>query len=134
MERLKSIFYVIVFWVLAFMVTFGAQDEEKQYEEQGIEVFATITDVQAGRKGKKSYQCTYVNENGQKVEAYLILNKLGGEVGQVVQGRYLPENPNEVYCPPNKLLKYGLMIVVDGLAILLTVFLIMGMLGNNETE
>lgn len=130
MDNLKVIFFLILFWILAYTVTFVAPDKEKEYEERGITVSATITDVQIRPRGQKGYQCTYVNQEGQKVQAYLILNKLNGDVGEIVQGKYLPENPSEVYCSPSKILKYGLMIVIDGITILLTVFIIVAVFGK----
>lgn len=99
------------------------------YEERGIEVQATIYEVTPGvRRGHQSYTCYYLNEKGERVYAELILNKFNGQVGAVVTGKYLPETPEKVYCKPSKILMIGLMVFVDGLAILLTVFFVLTLL------
>lgn len=122
MRVIKIFIILIMLWVLAYVVTFNASD--KEYKENGTKVIATISDIHSGARGRKSYECTYYNEQGQLVEAYLILNKLGGEIGDVVEGYYLKDTPNEVYCEPSKLLKYGIIVFVDAIAIFYTVFVV----------
>lgn len=134
MEKMKAIVVMIVLWILAYTVTFTTSDVDKQYQEEGIPVSATITSVEYRLRGKRSYQCTYINENGQKVQAYLILNKFSGDVGDVVQGMYLPDEPNEVYCQPSKLLIYGLMIVIDGLALFVTVIVLLALFDKPKND
>lgn len=129
MEKLKIAFVFIALWVFAFLVTFHLPKTDRQYRQEGTKVYATITKVTPSvRAGHgDSYECEYVNAEGKNVSAHLILNKMSGEVGQVVEGYYLAEKPGEVYCPPSKLLSYGLMIVADGLAIMLTFFIVVGL-------
>lgn len=134
MERLKLFVFTVGMWIVAFFVTFDPDDVEKRYQEEGIPVTATISHITRLPKGKRNYQCTYNNIDGQQVSAYLILNQFNGEVGQVVEGFYLPEEPGKVYCPPSKILKYGIIIFVDAIAILLTVVLFADLFGRKTIE
>lgn len=122
MEKLKNVIVFIVLWIFAYLVTFDMPKTDRQYQDEGIQVYATITNVMHNIRGRgNSYQCEYVNAEGKNVTAQLILNQINGEVGQVVEGYYLAETPGKVYCPPSKLLRYGLIIMVDGLAIMVTI-------------
>lgn len=133
MDRIKYFLILVGFWVVAYMVTFN--DVDTDYEERGIEVQATVYEVIPGvRKGHQSYTCYYLNENGERVYAELILNKFSGKVGDIVTGKYLPESPGKVYCKPSKILMIGLIVLVDGMAILLTVFFVLSLLPEKEED
>lgn len=131
MEKLKAIFLLILLWVLAYEATFEMPKSNKEYQENGISVYATITNIDVGIRGRKSYQCEYINATGQEMQAKLLLNKFEGNIGEVVLGYYLPDTPNEVYCPPSKVLSYGIIIFVDGIVIFFTLFLISALFGKS---
>ncbi len=60
--------------------------------------------------------------------ARLTFNRFGGEVGQVVVGKYLSEESRYVYCKASNTTKNGIIIFVCLLAILTTI----GFFGSKE--
>lgn len=132
MDSLKKVMMLLILWCGSIMVTLTWGDAEEEYDERGIEVTATITQIDTGFRGRKSYQCTYTNAQGQRVEARLTLNKFGGEVGQVVIGKYLPEEPQHVYCEASNLLKYGVLIFLYLFTLLYTYAFFTGALNNSD--
>lgn len=132
MKSLKNVMMLLILWCGSIVVTLSWGDVEEEYDERGIEVAATITRVDTGLRGRKSYLCTYTNEQGQIVEARLTLNKFGGEVGQVVTGKYLPEDPQHVFCKASNLLRYGVLIFFYLLTILYTYAFFTGGLNDSE--
>ncbi len=130
MDWFKYTFWVIAFWVLAYLITFNAPKQDKKYLEEGIQVNATISNVQYKLKGTNNYSCTYINENGEQVSAALILNQTDGKQGQVVTGYYLPEDPKTVWCKPNDGFMLILTIIFDALAIGSTLLLIYAFISN----
>ncbi len=123
---------LVVLWVGSIVITFSFGDVEKEYDERGIEVTATITEVIPRPRFHTDYRCTYYNNQGQKVKASLILNQFGGEVGQVVVGKYLPESPGEVYCEASNALKYGVVVFFYLLTILYTIAFFGGGLKDDD--
>lgn len=134
MNWFKTIFFLIALWAMAYMVTFNAPKQDKEYLDNGIQVQATISSVRNGIRGNKSYSCTYVNENGEQVSAYLILNRINGERGQVVTGYYLPEDPKTVWCKPDDVFMLIITIIIDALAIGLTMLCIYTAVSNLHKE
>lgn len=84
---------------------------EKRHDERGIPVIATITEINQGFRNAVDYECTYYNEEGELVEAYLTLNKSEAAVGDKVEGTYLPEAPNHVYCKADFRIKLGVISI-----------------------
>lgn len=134
MDWFKTIFVLIALWAFAYLITFNSPKQDKEYLDNGIQVQATISNVKSGIRGNKSYSCTYVNENGEQVSAYLILNQLNGEIGQIVTGYYLPEDPETVWCKPDDAFMLVFTIIVDALAIGLTMLCIYAAVSNLHKE
>lgn len=135
MDKLKLFFMVVAFWIFAYLITINNAKSDKDYDERGIEVPATIYEVTPGvRRGHESYTCFYLDEKGERVYAELILNQFDGKVGDVVIGRYLPESPDKVYCKPDAFFMLGFQIVVVGLAIILTVFFVLTTFGGKAEK
>ena len=134
MDWFKTIFVLIALWVLAYLVTFNGPKQDKEYLDNGIQVQATISSVKRGIRGTKSYSCTYMNENGEQVSAYLILNKMNGEIGQIVTGYYLPEDPGTVWCKPDDAFMLIFTIIVDALAIGCTMLCVYAAVSNLHKE
>lgn len=134
MDWFKTIFVLIALWAFAYLFTFNSPKQDKEYLDNGIQVQATISNVKSGIRGNKSYSCTYVNENGEQVSAYLILNQLNGEIGQIVTGYYLPEDPETVWCKPDDAFMLIATIVVDALAIGFTILCVPALFPNSHKE
>ncbi|MBQ9983103.1 MAG: hypothetical protein IJP29_00785 [Lachnospiraceae bacterium] len=130
MGKFKAFLVMIALWAALFFLIFDPTGVQKNYDERGIEVTATITEVTNGVKMRKYYTCTYYNDVGQEVTARLTLNRFGGEVGQVVEGKYLPETPEHVYCEASTGLKIGVAVFFLVLAICATI----GFFGNTEGD
>lgn len=134
MDWFKTIFLLIALWGMAYMVTFHAPKQDKEYLENGIQVQATISSVKRGIRGAKSYYCTYVNESGEQVSAELILNQTNGECGQIVTGYYLPEKPGTVWSKPDDAFMLLLTIFIDALAIGFTILCAPALVPNSHKE
>lgn len=134
MDWFKTLFLLIALWGMAYMVTFHAPKQDKEYLENGIQVQATISSVKRGIRGTKSYSCTYVNENGEQVSAELILNQENGGRGQIVTGYYLPEKPGTVWCKPDDTFMLIFTIFIDALAIGFTILCAPALVPNSHKE
>lgn len=134
MDWFKTIFFIIGLWVLAYLVTFNAPKQDKEYLDNGIQVQATISSATNSIIGSGSYSCTYVNENGEQVSAELILNQTNGEIGQIVTGYYLPEKPGTVWCKPDDAFMLVFTIIVDALAIGCTMLCVYAAVSNLHKE
>lgn len=132
MEKLKFVAVTIALWVIAVLVTFDPTGND--YLERGIKVEATISKIIPKIRHGSDYNCTYINDKGEQVTAFLILNESGGELGQVVEGYYLPEDPNTVWTEPGGGFMLVFTLIVDGLAILMTVLLIYSFVSSRKKD
>lgn len=101
-ERIKFIISNITLFFVLILISsmlFGPETE-LNYEEDGIKVEATIT----SSYGHKTYYGVYKDLNGNLVETEIIPNKIAS-IGEVVDGYYLAEEPNKVWCKPSDELK-----------------------------
>ncbi len=94
----RDYFAAIMFWIMLGILLFNPHDVEKEHEERGITVVATVTELEKSIRNRESYKCTYYNEKGELVEAMLTPNKFNVEIGQTLERKYLPETPGHVYC------------------------------------
>jgi len=105
------------------------------YKTNGIEVTATVVNVESMHIGKKIRHyvtVTYTDPNGQLITANAI-NADGAVMNQSIYGRVLPGVPNEVFLEPAP----WVLVVVYGLAIfffLAGAFLIFGMFYRARTD
>lgn len=132
MEKWKFIAFTIGLWVIAYFATFDPAGND--YLKRGIKVQAEIDKVTTKIKHANEYHCFYINDKGEKVNAYLILNGFDGTLGQVVEGYYLPEEPNTVWCEPKKGFSLAFTLIVDGLAIGMTILLVVIMVSSKKEE
>lgn len=108
----KDYFCAILFWLSLVIFFFNPYDVEKEHDERGIDVIATVTEVETTIRNRKSYTCTYYNADGELVEARLTANQFDVEVGSVLEGKYLPETPNHVYCKASVWVKLVLIAML----------------------
>lgn len=132
MEKLKFVAVTIGLWVLAIFLTFDPTGND--YLKRGIKVQAEIDQVTTRIKYGNDYHCFYINDKGEKVNAYLILNGFDGEPGQKVEGYYLPEEPNTVWCEPKKGFMLAFTLIVDALAIGMTILLVVVFVSSRKEE
>ena len=106
-ERKKFVLSWIAGVIGFIIVTLSlcTEDTSGEYLERGQKVEATITKVVLN----KAYYGVYVDSNGKQVQAEILPNNFSSGVGTVVEGYYLPEEPNKVWCEPSK----GLLIALD---------------------
>ena len=88
---------------------------EEEYIEKGRKVSANVTTV--ARTGSNSQvMVKYKNDKGEWIEAYCIANQ-NPAVGQTLEGYVLPDDPYQVYCPPDNALKFLFIALVGGVAV-----------------
>ncbi|MBR1599865.1 MAG: hypothetical protein IJ661_13280 [Lachnospiraceae bacterium] len=132
MDWFKFFFFLIGLWVLAYMLTFDPAGND--YLENGIKVEATISQKTPKIRNGYDYNCYYINDKGEKVTAYLILNQTNGELGQVVEGYYLPDEPKTVWCEPGKGFMLVFTLIVDVLAVGMTILFIFAIVINKNKD
>lgn len=130
MEKLQQFIVMVALWAFAIVLVVKPEIVEGDYDERGIEVTATITEVMDAPRFREYYTCTYYNDEGREIRARLVLNRFDGEVGQVVIGKYLPETPELVHCEASDGLMIGLKVAIFVLAIFVT----LGFIGNNMKD
>mgnify|MGYP006874682347 CR=1 FL=1 len=123
-ERKKFVLSWIAGVIGFIIVTLSlcTEDTSGEYLERGQKVEATITKVVLN----KAYYGVYVDSNGKQVQAEILPNNFSSGVGTVVEGYYLPEEPNKVWCEPSK----GLLIALDCLTWFFEIVLGLGVLGG----
>lgn len=123
-ERFKfGVAYIVI--VVAFILiglSFFTEDSSKEYLERGIKVEVTITES----TGMDSYHGTYTEANGNQVYTEILPNDFSATIGTVLEGYYLPEKPDRVWCKPSESLTLGLKIVVGVIETLLGICIIVG--------
>ncbi len=122
MNKLKFVLFTIAMWIFAYLITFDPTGNN--YLKNGIKVNAEISQITPRIRSGYDYECFYTNDKGEKVTAELILNQFNGELGQVVEGYYLPEKPNTVWCKAKSGFMLVFTLIIDGLAILMTALMI----------
>ncbi len=132
MEKLKFVLITIAMWIFAYLITFDPTGNN--YLKNGIKVNAEISQITPRIRSGCDYECFYINDKGEKVSAELILNQFNGELGQVVEGYYLPEKPNTVWCKGKSGFMLVFTLIVDGLAILMTGLLIFSFVSSGKKE
>lgn len=132
MRKLKLVFYTAAFLFAAYCSTFEVPKDNQYYKENGILVYATITEVKHSIRGRESYICEYTNIEGKTVTAQLLYNRLHGEFGQIVEGYYLPEEPKKVYCLMNTPFYYVAVTIIDITALCYTITTLVTFLQKEE--
>ncbi|MBO4868060.1 MAG: hypothetical protein J5582_16085 [Ruminococcus sp.] len=96
------IFGILVPAVLLWVVTFG-MDESREYKENGIKVSCTVIGTSVTGSSSRP-KVKYKSPDGDWIEADCIAN---GKVmmGQKIEGYVMPDDPKNVYCPPDMALK-----------------------------
>ena len=96
------IFGILVPAVLLWVVTFG-MDESREYKEDGIKVSCTVIGTSVTGSSSRP-KVKYKSPDGEWIEADCIAN---GKVmmGQKIEGYVMPDDPKNVYCPPDMALK-----------------------------
>ena len=105
-ERMKLIYSSIplLFALILVSLSLFREDTSKEYIERGIKVQATITSSFMDN----AYYGVYKDSNGNLVEAEIIKNDFSAGIGTEVEGYYLPEKPNKVWCKPSDTLVFAL--------------------------
>lgn len=123
-ERFKFVlaYIVSVFGFILIGFFLFQEDPSKEYLERGVKVEATIMES----TGLDSYHGTYTDANGNMVSAEILPNDFSATIGTVLEGYYLPENPNKVWCKPSEGLARGLKILAWTFEILFGILIIIG--------
>lgn len=121
-SKLNIYVLTIICLIGSIYLLINPNDVEAEYKERGIPVVATVYEINQ-HIGKKTqdYTCYYLDDNGERVYATLVLNKMNGNIGDKVQGAYLPESPNYVYCEASKGLKFASMALLYGFTLILLI-------------
>ncbi len=117
--RGQVIIGVLVCVLLAFMpflISMGG-DVRKEYEERGIDVEATVTDVVRIRKNR-FVTAEYVAPDGSVISASAAMNRASVRVGDVFIGKVLPEKPYEVYDMPSETLVMATNVLFYALSLI----------------
>lgn len=96
------IFGVLIPVVLVWVITFG-MDKSREYKDNGIKVRCTVTGASITGKSTRA-KVKYKSPEGEWIEADCIANERVS-VGQKIEGYVLPDDPENVYCPPGLALK-----------------------------
>ncbi|MDO5155406.1 MAG: DUF3592 domain-containing protein [Eubacteriales bacterium] len=131
--KMKCFLWMAGFWIAAIVCSVQIKKIDADYRERGIAVQATIYDIKPVVRHKE-YTCYYLNDAGKRVYANLTLNRSEGYVGQVVEGYYLPETPNYVYCFASKGLKFIVLGAFYGFAIIFTFAFVTNILSEREDK
>lgn len=125
MQKFKLITFTIVLWVVLLYFTFG-DSKLDEYEENGVPVTVTITEK--GRVVRSTYyKGVYFNDEGEEMVVNVHPNRFGVELGDELEGSFLPESPDEVYCQLGlelKIICYAFAGIGYAIAIFLTYLIV----------
>lgn len=109
------IFFGLLLPVVMLWAIEHGMDLSKEYEEEGKKVTCTVIETVSVGKTQEVI-VKYKAENGEWTEAYCTANGRVS-VGQTIEGYVLPDEPNNVYCPPDIALKIVIYAIVGGIAL-----------------
>lgn len=126
-ERFKFVlvYIVIVFGFILIGISLFQEDPSKKYLERGIKVEATITES----TGLDSYHGVYTDASGNEVYAEILPNDFSASIGTVLEGYYLPEESDKVWCKPSDGLVLALNCLSWGVEILFGFCIVVGIWG-----
>ena len=117
---ITCILMVILFYAVMFRPS--AEDE---YLTHGIKTVAVVTEIQQGAmRHRETCYGTYVDAWGATRRAQIITNDFNTYEGKEIEGYYLPDKPNTVWCRPAGSVNF----VLKGLACVFGVAGIIGLL------
>lgn len=96
---LKNCITCILCLLLFYVVMFGPSAGD-EYLNHGIKTTAVVTEVQEGIRHHVTYYGTYVDAAGAVRTAQIIANDFNTYEGKEVEGYYLSDKPNTVWCKP----------------------------------